>query len=78
MRSIPECEHVSCYRVFLGGSQNVHLELISSVSASFSYSGVRCPILKFSACGVQEWNVTGWNSLMKLAHHEADISDTWT
>lgn len=22
----------------------------------------------------KEWNVTGWNSLMKLAHHEADIS----
>eukprot|EP00438_Fugacium_kawagutii_P020274 Skav227631 [mRNA] locus=scaffold3692:45399:48201:+ [translate_table: standard] len=24
-----------------------------------------------------EWNVTGWNSLVKLARHEAEISVTW-
>ena len=25
----------------------------------------------------QEWNVTGWNSLVKLARHEAEISAPW-
>ena len=26
---------------------------------------------------VQEWNVTSWSGLMKLAHHEAEISVSW-
>jgi len=26
---------------------------------------------------LQEWKVTGWNSLVKLARHEANISAAW-